>query len=191
MTATDRTSPRTSRPRLRLRPTVHKLVLLAQIAAAGTWLGADVVMAVLVLTVFTGAGVDSLAALVALGTYAPATLAAAGLLTLATGVVLGLGTKYGLVRYWWVAVKLALNVVLVALVFVLLAPELGALGGAAGDALATGTRPRLELTNLLFPPVVSTTAVLTAMTLAVLKPWGRRGLARRRRSVPAGGAAGG
>jgi hypothetical protein len=36
--------------------------------------------------------------------------------SLASGVVLGLGTKWGLIRYWWVAAKLVLNVVLVALV---------------------------------------------------------------------------
>jgi hypothetical protein len=29
---------------------------------------------------------------------------------------LGLGTKWGFVRYWWVATKLALNVLLVAFV---------------------------------------------------------------------------
>jgi hypothetical protein len=37
---------------------------------------------------------------------------AAGLACLATGLVLGAGTKWGLVRYWWVAVKLVLNLVL-------------------------------------------------------------------------------
>jgi hypothetical protein len=27
--------------------------------------------------------------------------------------------------------------------------------------------------NLLFPPIVSSTAVIVAMTLSVFKPWGR------------------
>jgi low temperature requirement protein LtrA len=42
---------------------------------------------------------------------------------LLSGVVLGLGSKWGVVRYWWVAVKLALNLVLTALVPVALRPE--------------------------------------------------------------------
>jgi hypothetical protein len=46
----------------------------------------------------------------------------AGRWTLTSGVLLGLGTKYGLVRYWWVLVKLVINVVLVALVLILLWP---------------------------------------------------------------------
>lgn len=36
--------------------------------------------------------------------------------------MLGLGTKWGLVRYWWVAIKLALNAALVALVAFALRP---------------------------------------------------------------------
>ena len=50
-------------------------------------------------------------------------LLTAGLVCLASGVVLGLGTKYGLVRYWWVAIKLMLNIVLTALVLIALRPE--------------------------------------------------------------------
>ena len=46
-----------------------------------------------------------------------------GMLCLLTGILLGLGSRYGLVRYWWVAVKLALNLVLSGLVLVALAPE--------------------------------------------------------------------
>jgi hypothetical protein len=78
-------------------------------------------------------------------------LLATGLICLLTGVLLGLGSKYGLLRYWWVAVKLALNLVLTGLVLVSLAP--------VGD--------------LIFPPIVSPTALLVAMVLAVFKPWGR------------------
>jgi hypothetical protein len=40
----------------------------------------------------------------------------AAMLSLITGVILGLGSKYGLVRYWWVAIKLGLNIILSTLV---------------------------------------------------------------------------
>ena len=57
---------------------------------------------------------------------------------LAIGVLLGLGSRYGLVRYWWVATKLAL--LLSTLVLFLLRSgvhETAAIGRepAAGDAL--------------------------------------------------------
>jgi hypothetical protein len=35
-----------------------------------------------------------------------------GLVCLATGLLLGLGTKWGLLRYWWVLVKLVVNLLL-------------------------------------------------------------------------------
>ncbi len=130
-------------------------------------------------TVSTPGVASGPSAVAAIGRFATWPLALAGLLCLLTGVLLGLGTKYGLVRYWWVAVKLVLNVVLVTLVLFLLMPSLGPLAGAARDSL-TGGAPLPDLSGLAFPPVVSTTAVLVAMTLSVFKPWGRVFPARRR-----------
>jgi hypothetical protein len=74
-------------------------------------------------------------------------------------------------------VKLVINVVLVTLVLLVLTPGVTALGDAGRAALAEGTPPAVTA-NLLFPPIVSSTAVIVAMTLAVFKPWGR---ARRSR----------
>jgi len=158
---------------LRLSPRTRKLVLLVHIAAAGAWLGLDVVLGVLVITALgssdpTGAG----AAAASIAAFATWPLAVVGLVTLASGVLLGLATKYGLVRYWWVLAKLLINVVLVVLVMLVLTPGVTALGTAGRDALAAGGAPAVT-TTLLFPPIVSSTAVVIAMTLAVFKPWGR------------------
>jgi hypothetical protein len=159
--------------RWRPRPATRKLLLLLHIAAAGAWLGIDLVLGILVFTaLLTGDGAGAASAIASLGYFATWPLAIVGLLCLATGLLLGTGSKYGLVRYWWVAVKLVLNVTLVTLVVVLLAPEVGPLAGAARESLSTGD-PLPSLGNLAFPPIVSTTAVLVAMTLSVFKPWGR------------------
>jgi hypothetical protein len=158
--------------RWRLRPGSRKALLVAHIAAAGTWLGIDVVLGILVFTALFGGADTAAAAIVGAGMFATWPLAAAGLVCLGTGILLGLGSKYGLVRYWWVAVKLVLNVVLVTLVLLLLAPELGLLAVSARDALGNG-RELPDLTGMVFPPVVSTTAVLFAMTVSTFKPWGR------------------
>jgi len=96
----------------------------------------------------------------------------AALLSLLTGTLLGLGSRYGLVRYWWVLVKLVLNLVLATLIWVALRGGVAELA-AQGRALADGTLDALPVGDMLFPPVVSTTALLVAMTLSVLKPWGR------------------
>lgn len=166
--------PTTSRYRLSTR--TRKAVLLVHIAAAGSWLGMDLVLGLLVLNVVTGDPTGAGAAAVSVAAFATWPLVVVGLLTLVSGVLLGLGTKYGLVRYWWVLAKLVLNVVLVTLVLVLLRPGVTELGDLGRAALAGGGTP--DVGQMLFPPVVSSTAVVLAMTLSVFKPWGR---IRRRR----------
>lgn len=139
----------------RMRPPARKAALVVHIVAAGAWIGIDVMLAVLVFT--------------ALLTTDPGT--AAALTCLVSGVVLGLGTHHGLVRYWWVAVKLTLNIVLTVLIVVLLRPgllEAAEYARRLGDGLAT-----VDLNSLVFPPIVSSTALVVATILSVYKPWGR------------------
>jgi hypothetical protein len=95
-----------------------------------------------------------------------------GSVCLITGVILGLGSKYGLVRYWWVAVKLVLNLVLTGLVLVALAPAVSQ-AAERGRQFAQGQPATLAVGDLIFPPIVSPTALTVAMVLAVFKPWGR------------------
>jgi ABC-type phosphate transport system permease subunit len=100
---------------------------------------------------------------------------------LASGVVLGLGTNYGLVRYWWVAIKLALNVVLVVLVVFALRPGVIEMA-EQGWRFIAGEPASLAVGGLIFPPIVSTSALLVATVLAVFKPWGR--IRKRQSSKP-------
>jgi hypothetical protein len=159
--------------RWRLGPRTRKSVLLVHIASAGAWLGVDVVMAVLVFTALTTDD-DRTKALAfrALELVAVGPLLALGLLCLLTGIVLGLGSRYGLVRYWWVASKLILNLLLTGLVLVALAPEVADAADRARQ-LDTGVPAPLGVGDLIFPPIVSPTALLVAMFLAIFKPWGR------------------
>jgi hypothetical protein len=71
-----------------------------------------------------------------------------------------------------VAVKLVLNVVLTALVPIALRPEVTR-AAEQGWQFAAGEPVSLVVGNLIFPPIVSPTALLIAMVLAVFKPWGR------------------
>jgi hypothetical protein len=159
--------------RWRLGVNTRKGVLLVHIASAGAWLGIDVVMAVLVFTALWSDD-DRTKALAfrALELVAVGPLLALGLLCLLTGILLGLSSKYGLVRYWWVAIKLVLNLLLSALVLVALAPEIADAAERARQFDA-GVPAPLGIGDLIFPPIVSPTALLVAFVLAVFKPWGR------------------
>nr|CEL20619.1 membrane protein [Kibdelosporangium sp. MJ126-NF4]CTQ89531.1 membrane protein [Kibdelosporangium sp. MJ126-NF4] len=142
--------------------------LIVHIAAAGAWLGMDLVLGVLVVTALVATDPQTVSvALQAVELFAVWPVAIAGVVCLASGIVLGLGTKYGLVRYWWVFVKLVMNIVLLVLVVVVLPP--GVREAAEIGRALTGDVP----SGMLFPPVVSTAAVLFATVISVLKPWGR------------------
>src|SRR5215211_3728198 len=157
--------------RWRLGSRARKSVLVVHIASAGAWLGIDVVMGVLVFTALFS-DEDRTKALAFRELVAVGPLLATGLVCLVTGVLLGLSSKYGLLRYWWVAAKLALNLVLTGLVLVALAPEV-ADATARARQFDAGIPVPLEVGDLIFPPIVSPTALLVAMVLAVFKPWGR------------------
>jgi hypothetical protein len=156
----------------RLGARTRKGVLVVHIVSAGVWIGTDVVMAVLIFTALLADYNTKALCFRALELFAVWPLLTTGLVCLASGVALGLGTKYGLVRYWWVAIKLVLNIVLTALVPFALAPEVSR-AAEQGWRFAAGEAASLAVGDLIFPPIVSPTALLIAVVLAVFKPWGR------------------
>ncbi len=169
----------------RLGARKRKGLLVIHIVAAGAWIGIDVVIGVLVFTALL-ADDDNTKALCyrALELFAVWPLLTTGLVCLTSGVVLGLGTKWGLIRYWWVAIKLALNVLLTALIPVALRPEVIE-KAEQGRRFMAGEAASLAVGDLIFPPIVSPTLLLVAFVLAVFKPWGLiRKRPATRRSVP-------
>lgn len=167
-----RRTPASVPVRWRLSRGWRRLTLVLHVAAAGAWIGIDVVVAVLVLTGWFADDVQLRSlAYRALAEFVVWPMLASGLVCLATGVVLGVGTKWGLVRYWWVAVKLVLNLLLCTLILVLLAPGMDAVA-SYGEDLLTGTPSTSRVETLFFPPAVSLTTLAIATALAVYKPWG-------------------
>ena len=86
----------TRQRRWRLDARLHKTVLLIHIVAGGTWFGLDVAMAVLV---FTAIGTDSAAVrahtLQSLQLVTVWPMFSVAMLSLITGMLLGLGSRYG------------------------------------------------------------------------------------------------
>jgi hypothetical protein len=82
----------------------------------------------------------------------------------------------GVVRYWWVLVKLLLSLLMTVLVFVALVPGVNriailSIAGANADTVraSLGAIP----TVLMFPPVVSFLMLGVATILSIFKPWSR------------------
>ncbi|WP_163508577.1 DUF2269 family protein [Fodinicola acaciae] len=107
-------------------------------------------------------------------------LTAMSVLALVTGVLLGLKTKWGLVQYWWVAVKLALTVLLFVGVpvvvggWILDAVDRTRLGDPLADPVYLTDRAALMASS------VTIVAALSVMLfLSVVKPWKRTPWSRR------------
>ena len=97
-------------------------------------------------------------------------------IALASGAALALGTRWGLLRHWWVVAKLALLVATLATGALLTGPTIDTMvdataPGGAGDSAAEK--------RLVVSIAAQGTMVLAALGLAVVKPWGRM-----RRSAP-------
>lgn len=184
MTTTDTRSTqparRTSqRPRLRLGRRWRRATLAVHVVTGGAWIGVDVVVAVLVLT---GWFADDPAtrgiAYQALATFVVWPMLVSGLLCLASGLVLGWSSTWGVLRYWWVVVKLGVTLLLCTLIVILLQPGMEQVR-QHGQALQAGGESVQDVSALFFPPAVSLTLLSFATALAVFKPWGRIRAARR------------
>ena len=161
----------------------RRVTLVTHIVSVGAWIGIDVIVAVLVLVGWFGNDVEVRSlAYRALAEFVVWPMLVSALLSLVTGLVLGLGTKWGLVRYWWVAVKLGLNLVLCTLILVALQPGMDEVA-AYGRDLLTSDPDSATVSTLFFPPAVSLSTLTLAVVLAVVKPWGRTSWGRKRRTT--------
>jgi hypothetical protein len=156
----------TRRPRL--------VVLAAHVLASVGWFGVAVLVAFL-LVAASSTGDDALARslyrAVETSVWLTVPLGAVGA---ATGVVLGLGTKWGLARYWWVVIKEVAVVPVVVTDLLVVAPA--AHDGAQG--LLSG--------RLLDPAIAHVVVLGLATVVSLVKPFGRT--ARGRRGEPAADA---
>jgi hypothetical protein len=165
----------------------RKFVLVTHVLSSVSWIGVDLVMGVLSFRGLFSDDPQTVATTYgALAMFCVPLLLTLGLLSLATGVILGLGTRFGLVRYWWVATKLVISLVLSTLVLVALRPTLGDAGAEVATVDPTLPDRLAEVsTNMIFPPIVSTALLLFAAWLSVYKPWGPTPYGRRFLRVPA------
>lgn len=168
--------------RPRLGRSARRAWLVAHILCAVGWMGADVLLAILVLTGrFSGDGPTVAAVYTVAGLVIPLAVPVLAVGMLVTGVVLGLGSTWGLVQWRWVLAKLAIGVVLTVLVFVLLVPGAQSVpDGLSGTADEVRAAVGGAGEDLVYPPFVSFAALLFALVLSVFKPWGRTRWGRRR-----------
>ncbi len=166
-----------------LPPFLRKLALTAHVLASVGWIGSVAVFLALALAGLTsGDEATARGVYVAMDLAATAVIVPLAVAALVTGLVQSFGTHWGLVRHYWVIVKLVVTVV--ALVVLLL--QLGSIG-RLGDAAAAGTLGTSDLrearTSLVVHSGGGLLVLLLPMVLSVYKPrgttrYGRRAVSR-------------
>jgi hypothetical protein len=162
-------TPRTSRLGRRGR----RIALVAHVLSSVGWFGAAGLVLFLLATA-TATSDDDLARACfrAVETSVWLSVPAAAMATV-TGVVLGIGTKWGVVRHWWVVLKEVAVVPLVLTDLLVIAPSAHDAARGVGDG------------RILDAGIAHCVVLAFATIVSVVKPFGRTPWARRR--VPSRG----
>ena len=148
-----------------MKPSARKLLLTAHVVTSVGWLGVDLVQLSLGLAGLNGWRPEVVYP--AVGLIGELLFVPLSVLVWVIGVLSAVVTPWGLLRHWWVAVKLLLTTVMLGLVLFLLRPNLTA---AAELGATLGGRERLDV---VMAAGVSSTLLIAATALSTYKPWGR------------------
>ncbi len=165
---------------MRLSPPRRKAVLALHLAVSVGWIGA--VAAYLALDVAAAASHEPATlrtAYLGMGLIAGTVIVPLALATLVTGVVVSLGTKWGLLRHWWVVVSLALTV-FATVVLVVQTSTITSYADAAANP-ATSEAELRALGSTLIHSVGGSVVLLVVLVLNVYKPVGLTPYGWRRR----------
>lgn len=156
------------------RPRLRRGVLTVHILASVGWIGVDLCVLVLAIVGDTsGDTTTQRSVFVVLGTVADALLIPLPLLALITGIAIALGTRWKLLRHYWVAVSLVATAASAAAVVFALRPRL-----QQAASLARGARePAAAVGQLRQEIIVASSLALLVLCMVaainVYKPWGR------------------
>lgn len=164
-------------------PGLRKFVLAIHLTFSTGWIGAVVAYLALGVAAVNGQDAQTVrAAWIAMeltGWFAIVPLALASLLT---GIVMALGTKWGLFRHYWVLISLVLTI-LATVVLLVHMPTVSALADVAQEAEGAGLR---ALGGDLLHPGLGLVVLLLIQVLNVYKPAGMTRYGQRKQNEQRG-----
>jgi hypothetical protein len=159
-------------PRFRLRRRAHKIAITAHVLAAVGWFGIAVAIAFGGVAATVTSDPTLAHALFRAMETVPWLSIPFGLIAVASGMLLGVGTVYGLVRHWWVVAKIAIAAAVIITDSVIVAR-------VAHDAAVTGSpAPPLFGSTSAHVVVLGVATALSVFKPRGRTPWGRRQLTR-------------
>ena len=177
-----------------MSPALRKVTLTVHITCSVGWLGAIAAYITLNIPALTSSNTQTVRAaylmMLPVGWYAIVPLALASLLT---GIVLSLGTHWGMFRHYWVLFSLIITIVAVAVLLGHMADQIQGITQLrdALTALAIAYGPKLALAVLVFIAGLAVARWTMRLTGRGLTRYGRRKQNLRSQPVePAAGARG-
>jgi len=158
-------------PRLNLPPAVRKLALAVHLGCSVGWVGAVVAYLALDITVATSEDIAAVrAAWMAMALVVSWAIVPLALASLATGLLMALGTKWGLFRHWWVLISLVLTVL--AVVVLLSEADIISRSAAIAAGASTTSAELRALPPTLVHSIGGLMVLLVVQILNVYKPRG-------------------
>lgn len=159
----------------------RKLALTVHVSTSLGWLGAVAAFLALAINGIVDQGpTAALAAYPAMGLVYFWVVIPFGLASLASGFVSSLGTEWGLLRHYWVAMKLLMTIPLTALMFVHGQPVDRMRHLADGPFSTSGSLGALKVQLALYAGA-ALLALVVATTLSIYKPKGITPIGAQRR----------
>lgn len=156
------------RSKSKLSPRWRKLLMVVHLIVAVGLLGSD--LAVLVLVTSGWRGAEPVTVYPAAHLISVVVLVPFALLAVATGLLQGLLTPWGLLKHWWVTIKLLLTIAGTVLALRVLTPSLA---GAEQAALAGMGVPSVGKIGLVRASSAASVVLTVTVVLSVYKPFGR------------------
>jgi hypothetical protein len=168
---------------------IRKLVLTAHVTCSAGWLGAIVCYFAISVTAMTSRDPQTIRALYhVMKSVVWLVLLPFDIASLVTGILMGLGTAWGILRHYWVSIKLVLNLVTTAFLLIY-TQEIGYFSGIASRMpLSSADMHTLRGADSLAHSVLALVVLLIAMGLAVYKPRGLTQYGRRKQAEEHRGA---
>jgi len=160
---------------MNMTPRFQKFALLTHITFSVGWFGAIVPYLALVITDLTNRDAQVVRAaclsMELIGWYVIVPFSFAALLS---GLVMSLGSQWGLFRHWWIATKFLLTMFAIFVLF----RHMQDVSRMAKETMLSSADFRPDFIHAAGGLLV----LLAAMTLSVFKPWGMTAYGRRRAS---------
>lgn len=177
-----------------MSPGLRKVALTAHVTSSIGWFGAVAAFLALAIAGMTSQDRELVrAAYLVMGLTTWFVIVPLALVSLFTGVISSLGTRWGLFRYYWVLMKLVITV-LATLVLLIHTQPIDLLAGAAAktavlDADLHGAQLQMVVASSLALVVLLVLTVLSVYKPRGMTPYGQRKQDEQRQGVVAGEAA--